>query len=227
MYGGWNLTCTPCARGTFAENEASTECDPCNPGSFAEDEGHVACELCAPGHEEPDYGSTNCTLCGVGRFAPENGTVLCGTCGNGSYVDYEGAATCTPCAAGKWSHWREFNAPSLVDGDGTRDTGVTECNLCDRGYAQPRIGRPQCAYCSFGTLSQKYGAKECNLTSPGYYWVNGTHEKPCGLGTYALVGAASMLGGMTRMTVSLVVILLETTNDIQFLLPIMMVRGGR
>ena len=39
-------------------------------------------------------------------------------------------------------------------------------------------------------------------------------------GTYSLIGAASMLGGMTRMTISLVVILLETTNDIQYLLPV-------
>jgi CBS domain-containing protein len=42
-------------------------------------------------------------------------------------------------------------------------------------------------------------------------------------GTYALIGAASMLGGVTRMTVSLTVILLETTQDIQYLLPIMTV----
>lgn len=42
-------------------------------------------------------------------------------------------------------------------------------------------------------------------------------------GTYALIGATSVLGGVTRMTISLTVILLETTNDIQFLLPIMMV----
>merc|ERR1739838_722489 len=40
-------------------------------------------------------------------------------------------------------------------------------------------------------------------------------------GVYALIGAASMLGGVTRMTISLTVILLETTNDIQYLLPIM------
>jgi len=40
-------------------------------------------------------------------------------------------------------------------------------------------------------------------------------------GTYALIGAVSMLGGVTRMTISLTVIILETTNDIQYLLPIM------
>eukprot|EP00494_Astrolonche_serrata_P031783 UN32052 len=42
-------------------------------------------------------------------------------------------------------------------------------------------------------------------------------------GTYALLGATSSLGGITRMTISLTIILLETTNDIQYLLPIMMV----
>ena len=40
-------------------------------------------------------------------------------------------------------------------------------------------------------------------------------------GVYALIGASSMLGGVSRMTISLTVILFEVTNDITFLLPIM------
>lgn len=40
-------------------------------------------------------------------------------------------------------------------------------------------------------------------------------------GTYAIVGATAMLGGVSRMTISLTVILLETTQDIELLLPIM------
>ncbi|XP_067937986.1 chloride channel protein C-like [Watersipora subatra] len=40
-------------------------------------------------------------------------------------------------------------------------------------------------------------------------------------GAMALIGAASFFGGVSRLTMSLTVIMMEITNDIQFLLPIM------
>ena len=40
-------------------------------------------------------------------------------------------------------------------------------------------------------------------------------------GTYSLIGAASFLGGVVRMTISLTVILIESTNEIEYGLPIM------
>jgi chloride channel 3/4/5 len=38
---------------------------------------------------------------------------------------------------------------------------------------------------------------------------------------YAIVGAAAVLAGVTRMTVSLVVIMIEVTNGLQYVLPLM------
>ena len=40
-------------------------------------------------------------------------------------------------------------------------------------------------------------------------------------GAFALIGAASFFGGVSRLTISLTVIMMEITNDIRFLLPIM------
>ena len=41
-------------------------------------------------------------------------------------------------------------------------------------------------------------------------------------GTYALIGAASFLGGVVRMTISLTAILIESTNEVSLGLPIML-----
>ena len=46
-------------------------------------------------------------------------------------------------------------------------------------------------------------------------------------GLYAMVGAAACLGGVTRMTVSLVVIMFELTGGLSYVIPIMVMRMRR
>ena len=43
-------------------------------------------------------------------------------------------------------------------------------------------------------------------------------------GLYAMVGAAAVLGGVTRMTVSLVVIMFELTGGVRYIVPLMVRR---
>ena len=54
------------------------------------------------------------------------------------------------------------------------------------------------------------------------FFVNCEPDRECVTpGTYAIIGAASALGGVTRMTVSLVVIMFELTGALTYVLPIM------
>ena len=55
-----------------------------------------------------------------------------------------------------------------------------------------------------------------------FIFVNCERDVPCITpGTYAIIGAASALGGVTRMTVSIVVIMFELTGALTYVLPIM------
>ncbi|KAL4221579.1 Chloride transport protein 6 [Mactra antiquata] len=48
------------------------------------------------------------------------------------------------------------------------------------------------------------------------------YDKGIYSGTYSLIGAAAFLGGVVRMTISLTVILIESTNEISYGLPLML-----
>ena len=47
------------------------------------------------------------------------------------------------------------------------------------------------------------------------------HENCVTPGLYAMIGAAATLGGVTRMTVSLIVIMFELTGGLTYIVPIM------
>jgi len=64
------------------------------------------------------------------------------------------------------------------------------------------------------------GAGFGRLVGNLFYKINPNRYSFCN--TYSLIGAASVLGGMARMTISLTIILLEATGNEQFVLPLML-----
>ena len=56
----------------------------------------------------------------------------------------------------------------------------------------------------------------------GNYMQDWTGDMSIHPGTYALIGAAAQLAGFSRMTVSLTVIVIELTNEMNYLLPVML-----
>jgi len=131
----------------------------------------------------------------------------------------------------KTHHWEDEHGTTCtgeLDDKVARD--YPQEATCEAIFADPA------AYPGLAASAAPYSEEACMAGcdfEDGVCYVTGTGERDLGWhlpsencvfpGTYALIGAASMLGGVTRMTVSLTVILLETTQDIQYLLPIMLV----
>jgi H+/Cl- antiporter ClcA len=65
------------------------------------------------------------------------------------------------------------------------------------------------------------GAAMGRLLATLLHYVDGYNGTFADAGTYALVGAVAVLGGVARMTISLTVIMLEATGDMQYVLPLM------
>ena len=183
-YGGVNLGCVPCQRGTYKDavgNAGScaacpagtrsgamalgnaSGCEACPGGSYS-DAGSEFCFACGPGTAAAP-GSSRCVRCGAGFFAVANASA-CTACAAGTYDDVprDGTpGTCFPCPSGKFSD--VLNATEDV------------CRDCSAGFfSGPASGR--CTPCDPGTYSPQ-GAVSCTACPGNATSVNGSAYGAC------------------------------------------------
>jgi hypothetical protein len=91
-----NITCTPCAKGTFSATTPVTSCTACAQGTFAATTGSQNCALCQPGTFESGSGATVCADCAMNTFSSLGGAIVCSACTNNTITASTGATTCYP-----------------------------------------------------------------------------------------------------------------------------------
>ncbi|KAH8832275.1 Cl-channel protein [Flagelloscypha sp. PMI_526] len=130
-----------------------------------------------------------------------------------STLDYHGL--CNPKAA-----WRNMYLLLLTAAVKLLLTAWTFGMMVPAGIFLPTIAIGACLGRAMGLFTQ-----EIRRSFPGAYWFQSCPPDSAihcvSPGFYAVIGASAMLGGVTRMTISIVVILFELTGALSHVLPIM------
>ena len=66
-----------------------------------------------------------------------------------------------------------------------------------------------------------YVATVCILSTCRWGYLSSTGPFAISVGTYSVIGAASFLSGVMRMTISLTIIMMEATRQISYGIPIL------
>ena len=101
---------TPCAPGSYAENDDATQCLPCIPGMYASEFGSTHCENCPAGYAAGASNASECIMCAEKSYAPA-GSSACSECPARSTSD-TAAHNITDCFC-QQGYWRPLASDEL------------------------------------------------------------------------------------------------------------------
>ncbi len=168
------LYSTPCAPGSWQDQEASSSCNQASPGHYVYGSGATSQNQCAAGYFQTNSGQTGCTIASLGYYVPQAGSTNQIAAGVGHYVNSTGSSGQTSCSIGTYQ-------PSSAQ---------TTCFAANPGYYVPTTGQANQTICSVGTYQPDSGQRICLQADAGHYVpIQGaTNQTQCYLGTFQPYG---------------------------------------
>jgi hypothetical protein len=134
-----------CNPGSYQLSLTDYDCTPCARGSFTNQEGQFSCAECSPGTVAADPGALTCVDCAKGKAQSSGGQATCDECDPGDAMNDEGAKVCIACVPGKYSDDVAFEiCTDCAEGTALAATGGTECIACTAGKFSNEVGLALC-----------------------------------------------------------------------------------
>lgn len=121
---------TPCAPGTFADNQGSTSCTPAPLGMYVSASGQPSASYCPVGSYSDATGAAECTVAPKGSYVTESGAKSATKCKKGLTTEFEGARSIHECYQQKFQTAKAINLPlSMSKGDKFESAARTDAGL--------------------------------------------------------------------------------------------------
>ncbi|KAL3875697.1 hypothetical protein ACJMK2_033625, partial [Sinanodonta woodiana] len=177
-YYNENMTCIPCAAGTYKSERGNNACVNCSAGNTSV-EGGIDCPLlhCVPG-KTLAMNNQSCEECPKGSWKSVAGNMSCTPCGYNLTTESTGANSSdkcdtSVCGVGQYRNpSKKIGCENCPLGTYQDEKGQTTCKNCTDGNTTLDVGSDDPTDCvTFCVAGRQYNnmTKRCELCPHGYY----------------------------------------------------------